>query len=123
MKLRSIHQIVEQKLVKRSIDIRALTYGDEQEAGGQQIKQTVSLVSGIEKDDAKKIIKLIKDSKAKVQAQIQDDQVRVTSKKIDELQGVIQTLKDKRVWFTSTICEYAELKLWVSSVVLLVFRM
>ena len=88
MKLRSIHQIVEQKMVKRSIDIRALDYGAEQEASGNQIKQEVSLVCGLEKDVAKKITKIIKDSKIKVQAQIQDDQVRVTSKKIDDLQSV-----------------------------------
>lgn len=97
MKLRSIHQIVEQKMVKRAIDIRALTYGDEQQGSGQQIKQEVSLVSGLEKDVAKKITKIIKDAKLKVQAQIQDDQVRVTSKKIDDLQSVIRTLKEKEV--------------------------
>ncbi|SME95354.1 YajQ family cyclic di-GMP-binding protein [Pseudobacteriovorax antillogorgiicola] len=97
MKLRSIHQIVEQKMVKRAIDIRALNYGDEQQASGQQIRQEVSLISGLEKDVAKKIIKIIKDSKLKVQAQIQDDQVRVTSKKIDDLQSVIKTLKEQEV--------------------------
>ena len=97
MKLRSIHQIVEQKMVKRSIDIRALDYGNEQQASGQQIKQEISLVCGLEKEVAKKITKIIKDSKLKVQAQIQDDQVRVTSKKIDELQNVIQTLKEEEV--------------------------
>lgn len=97
MKLRSIHQIVEQKMVKRDIDIRALNYGAEQQASGNQIKQDVSLVCGLEKDVAKKITKIIKDSKLKVQAQIQDDQVRVTSKKIDDLQSVIQKLKEEEV--------------------------
>ena len=97
MKLRSIHQIVEQKMVKRSIDIRALDYGPEQPGNAQQIKQEVSLVCGLEKDVAKKITKIIKDSKLKVQAQIQDEQVRVTGKKIDDLQAVIQTLKEQEV--------------------------
>lgn len=93
MKLRAIHQILEQKLAKRGLDLRSLDYQDSEEAGGQSLRQTVKLRSGIEKQDAKRIIKLIKDSKLKVQAQIQDEQVRVTGKKIDDLQEVIGLLK------------------------------
>lgn len=93
MKLRSIHQILEQKLVKRNVDLRAISYGDEQEISGSLLRQQVSLKMGLEKDTAKKISKIIKDSKIKVQAQQQDDQMRVTGKKIDDLQEVIQTLK------------------------------
>lgn len=94
-KLRSIHQILEQKLVSRKIDLRSIDYGDEQQLSGQQIRQEVKIVCGLDKDAAKKVTKLVKESKLKVQAQIQDDQVRVTSKKIDELQKVIQTLKSE----------------------------
>jgi len=94
LKLRSIHQILEQKMSKRDIDIRCLEYGREEEGSSNVIKQVVNLKSGIDKDKAKKITKLIKDMKLKVQAQIQDEQVRVTGKKIDDLQTVIQQIKD-----------------------------
>ena len=90
MKLRSIHQILEQKLVKRNVDLRALDYAPEQEMSGNLLKQSVSLKIGLDKEAAKKVTKAIKNSKIKVQAQIQDEQVRVTSKKIDDLQGVMQ---------------------------------
>lgn len=93
MKLRAIHQLLEQKMVKRNIDLRSLKYGKEEEASGGMIRQSVSLVQGIGKEDAKKITKAIKETKLKVQAQIQDEQVRVTGKKIDDLQEVIGQLK------------------------------
>lgn len=93
MKLRAIHQIIEQKMAKRSIDLRSLKYSDEEQASGGQIRQNVALRAGIEKEDAKKITKAIKETKLKVQAQIQDDQVRVTGKKIDDLQAVISQLR------------------------------
>ena len=97
MKLRAIHQILEQKMVKRSIDLRSLKYGDEEQISGGLLRQVVDLQSGISKDAAKKITKAIKDSKLKVQAQIQDEQVRVTGKKIDDLQEVIGLLKQQEV--------------------------
>lgn len=97
LKLRSIHQILETKLVKRNIDLRAMDYQDPQEAGGMTIRQTVQLKSGLSKEEAKKVTKEIKNSKLKVQAQIQDEQVRVTGKKIDDLQEVISTLKSSSI--------------------------
>jgi uncharacterized protein YajQ (UPF0234 family) len=93
LKLRAIHQLLEQRLVKRSVDLRLLDYGKQIEAGGNTLRQEVTLKNGIDKEEAKKIIKLIKDSKLKVQAQIQDEQVRVTGKSIDELQETIRTLR------------------------------
>ena len=96
-KLRSIQQILEQKFSKRSLDLRSLEYGREETAGGQLIRQEVTLKVGIEKDIAKRITTLIKNSKLKVQAQFQDEQVRVTGKKIDDLQEVIQLLKTEEV--------------------------
>ena len=92
MKLRSVHSILEMKMVKRGLDIRVLDYGQEEEASGSIIRQKVQLRDGLEKENAKAIIKKIKESKLKVQAQIQDEQVRVTGKKIDDLQAVIQLL-------------------------------
>jgi uncharacterized protein YajQ (UPF0234 family) len=93
MKLRSIHQILEQKMARRNIDIRSIEYSKEVQATGNMIRQHLDLKSGITKEDAKKITTKIKESNLKVQAQIQDEQVRVTGKKIDDLQEVIQLLK------------------------------
>jgi hypothetical protein len=94
MKLRSIHQILQTKLAKRDLDLRCLDYGQEEEASGGVIRQFISLKAGISKEDAKTITKQIKDSNLKVQAQIQGEQVRVTGKKIDDLQAVIAHLKE-----------------------------
>lgn len=93
MKLRAIHQLIEQKLAKRGVDLGCLDFGDHEEASGQTIRQKITIKSGIDKESAKKIVKSIKDSKLKVQAQIQDEQVRVSGKKIDDLQEVIALLK------------------------------
>ena len=93
LKLRSIHQLLEQKMVKRSVDLRLLDYGKQQEGTGNALRQEVTLKNGIDKEEAKKIIKLIKDSKIKVQAQILDEQVRVTGKSIDDLQETIRALR------------------------------
>ena len=97
MKLRAIHQILETKFAKRNIDCRVLDYGKEEEAGGNSLRQFVNMKQGLEKEDAKKITKKIKDSKLKVQSQIQDQQVRVTGKKIDDLQSVIALLKSSEL--------------------------
>lgn len=99
MKLRSIHQILESKLAKRNVDLRILKYGKEEAGSGGVIRQMVDLKAGLDKDDAKIVIKAIKESGIKVQAQIQDDQVRVTSKSIDELQTTISYLKGKELSF------------------------
>jgi cyclic-di-GMP-binding protein len=97
LKLRSIHQILEQKMAKRNLDIGCLTYGNEEQASGQVIRQTVDIRSGIDKETAKKITKTIKETKLKVQAQILDEQVRVSGKKIDDLQEVMSTLRDANI--------------------------
>ena len=85
-------QILELSLTKRKIDIRCLK-ANEPFASGKQVKQTVELKEGIDKELAKKIVALIKDSKLKVQAAIQGDQVRVTGKKRDDLQDVMALLR------------------------------
>ncbi len=84
--------ILKDKLIRRDVDVRALDPG-KVEASGKQKRQTFSLKQGIGRDDAKKITKLIKDSKLKVQSQVQGEQVRVTGKKRDDLQDVIAMLK------------------------------
>lgn len=84
--------ILRDKLTRRSVDVRALEPGDV-EASGKQKRQSFGLKQGIDRDTARKIVKLVKDAKLKVQTQIQGDQVRVTGKKRDDLQQAIAALK------------------------------
>jgi len=92
-KLTSVTDILQNKLVKRGVSLKALDYGEVEDASGGMKRQVIKLRMGIPTEKAKQIVKKIKDSKLKVQGQIQDDQVRVSGKKIDDLQSVIQMLK------------------------------
>lgn len=94
-KLASVIDILQTKLVKRGVSLKALDYGKVEDAAGSMKRQVIKLRMGIPGEKAKQIVKVIKDAKLKVQSQIQDDQVRVTGKKIDDLQEVIQMLKSK----------------------------
>lgn len=89
-----VRGILYEKLSKRGIDIACMEQGDTDEQL-KTAKQTVTVRQGVDKEQAKKIVKLIKDSKLKVQAAIQGEQVRVTGKKRDELQSVMALLRDK----------------------------
>lgn len=86
--------ILQTKFIRRGISIKALKLNEPEQAAGGRLKQIINLQSGISIDNAKKIVKMIKDSKLKVNAQIQDEQVRVTGPKIDDLQAVIKMIKD-----------------------------
>ncbi|MFN3871995.1 MAG: YajQ family cyclic di-GMP-binding protein [Ignavibacterium sp.] len=86
--------ILQTKFIRRGISIKALKLNEPEQAAGGRLKQIINLQSGISKDNAKKIVKMIKDSKIKVNAQIQDEQVRVTGPKIDDLQAVIKMIKE-----------------------------
>lgn len=92
-KLKNVTDILEGKFVKRGINLKSLRYGKIESAAGDTVRQKATLVQGIESDIAKKIIKSIKDSKIKVQASIQGEQVRVSGKNRDDLQGVISLVK------------------------------
>lgn len=94
-KLRSIHQMLVQKMAKRGLDLRCLDYGKEETASGNIIRQFIQLKAGIEKDDAKEINRIIKESKLKVTSEIQDKQIRVSAKKIDDLQSVMALLRQE----------------------------
>ena len=94
-KLQAVIDILQSKIIKRGISLKSLDYGNKAEASGQMMRQVVGIKQGISKEKGKEINKIIKDTKMKVQSQIQDDQVRVTAKKIDDLQEVIQLLKGK----------------------------
>ena len=88
-----IEEILRNKLTKRSVDVRFLDKGDVQKIGGDKVKQVFKVKSGIESEQAKKITRLIKDSKLKVQAAIQGDAVRITGAKRDDLQAAMALIK------------------------------
>lgn len=94
-KLRNVVDILESKMVKRSVSLKALKYGKVEEASGGTVRQVVDIQQGIPQEKAKEITRIIRDSRIKVQAQIQGDQVRVSGPKKDDLQAVIQLLKEK----------------------------
>ena len=92
-KLKAVRDVLEGRLVKRNVPLKALTYGDVDQALGGTVRQKISLQKGIPTEKAREIVKLIKGSKLKVQAAIQGDQLRVSGKNRDDLQGVIRLLK------------------------------
>ena len=94
-RMRNIVDILQSKFIKRGVSIKNMEYGKVEPAAGGMVRQSIRIKQGIEADVAKKITKDIKDSKLKVQTQLQDDQVRVSGKKIDDLQAVIALLKNK----------------------------
>ena len=94
-KLEAVKDILSQKLVKRGISLKNLTYGKLEPATGQSVRQKISLQQGIPIEKAKEIVRLVKDSKKKAQASIQGDTVRISSKDRDELQAIIALLRAK----------------------------
>jgi uncharacterized protein YajQ (UPF0234 family) len=90
--VKQIHDILETKVTKRGIDIRCLDYGEILE-NNNQARQLVNIKKGVDKELARKIVKMIKSSKLKTQAAIQGDQVRITGKKRDDLQATITEIK------------------------------
>ena len=94
-KLRAVTEILESKLVKRKVPLKGLSFGAIQDAAGSSVRQEITLQQGISTEKAREIVKAIKDSKKKVQASIQGDLVRVSSKDRDTLQDIIQLLRSK----------------------------
>ena len=94
-KLTAIIDIIQSKMLKRGISLKSLDYGKEEAASMGMIRQEITIKQGIATEKAKEINKIIKETKMKVQSQIQGDQVRITAKKIDDLQAVMQLLKGK----------------------------
>lgn len=94
-KLKSLTEILKAKLVKRNVSLKTLNFGNVEKAAGDTLRQLVSLQQGLSPERAKDITKLIKETKLKVQTEIQKDQVRVRAKKIDDLQALIKMLKEK----------------------------
>jgi uncharacterized protein YajQ (UPF0234 family) len=96
-KLEAVKEILGQKLVKRGVSLKNLTYEKLEQAAGQSVRQKISLQQGIPIEKAKEIVRLVKDSKKKVQASIQGDTVRISSKDRDELQSIIALLRGKEM--------------------------
>ncbi|OJX30175.1 MAG: YajQ family cyclic di-GMP-binding protein [Burkholderiales bacterium 68-12] len=91
--LTQVEDVLRNKLAKRGVDVRFLDVGKPQKIGGDKLKQTVKVRNGIDSELAKKIQRLVKDSKIKVQAAIQDEKVRVTGAKRDDLQAVMALIR------------------------------
>ena len=96
-KMEQVMDVLKGKLVNRKIDPAVLDFSEVEPASGALVRQKVTIREGIDKELAKKIVKLIKNDKAKVQASIQGEQVRVTGKKRDDLQGVIALMKEAKL--------------------------
>jgi len=94
-KLKAVNDILQTKLHKRGVPIKALSYGTVEPAAGSTVRQRVTMQQGIPTEKAKEIVKIIKDSKKKVQASIQGDTVRVSGKDRDTLQEIIALLKQR----------------------------
>jgi cyclic-di-GMP-binding protein len=105
-KLKSLNDILQQKLVKRSVPLKALQYGKPVAAADSTVRQEVTLQQGIATDKARDLVRIIKDSKLKVQAAINGDLVRVSGKDIDTLQQVIKLLKSREFDFDMQFTNY-----------------
>ncbi len=94
-KLKAVIDILQSKLHRRGVPLKALTYGSVEQAAGGTVRQRIALQQGIPIEKAREIVKIIKSSKVRVQVQIQEDQVRVSGKNRDDLQAVIALLKEQ----------------------------
>ncbi len=108
MKLRAIKDMLISKAVRRSIEPEALDFGASEKAGGDMVRQVVTIANGIDIDTARKVVKMVKDTKIKVQAAIQGEEVRITGKQRDDLQQVIQMLKESDVGMPLQFVNYRE---------------
>lgn len=96
-KLGAMHDLLKVHLTRRKVDIAALDFKDKESASGNMIRQKVIIKQGVDQDTAKTITKEIKNSKIKVQASIQGDEVRITGKKRDDLQEAISLIKGLKI--------------------------
>ena len=105
-RLRAVRQVMEEKLARRGVSLKALTWGQVEEALGGTARQRATLQTGLSVEQAKDVAKRIKATGLKVQASIQGDQVRVSGKKKDDLQAVIATLREANLPFDWTATNY-----------------
>ena len=105
-KLKSVVDVLEDKLIKRGVPIKALDFGIAEQAAGNTVRQAVTLRVGIDKENAKTIVKMIKGLKLKVQAQIMDDQIRVSGKNKDDLQAAMKAVRSADLTFAVQFTNY-----------------
>jgi len=105
-KLKSVNDVLQQRLVKRGVPLKALTYGTVEPAAGSTVRQRITMQQGIPIEKAREIVKLIKESKKKVQASIQADMVRVSGKDRDTLQEIIALLRNTDLGIDMTFTNY-----------------
>ena len=105
-KMKSVVDILESKLIKRKVSLKALSYGQVEPAGGNTVRQAIQLQQGIPQEKGKEIVKALKGMKIKVQGQVMDDQVRVTGKSRDDLQEVIAELNAKDFGIAMSFTNY-----------------
>ena len=105
-KMQSLSDILKEKLEKRGIPLKSLNFGKAESALGGAIRQVVTFQSGIPMEKAKELVKFIKGLKLKIQAQIQEDKVRVQGQKIDDLQGIMKAIKDQNYEFAVQFVNY-----------------
>jgi uncharacterized protein YajQ (UPF0234 family) len=105
-KMSSVIDILQSKLVKRNVSLKSLEYGKIEPAAGGTVRQIIKIQQGLDQDKAKRVVKIIKDSKIKVQASVQGDQVRVSGKNRDDLQAVIQLLRNSDLPFDLQFTNY-----------------
>jgi uncharacterized protein YajQ (UPF0234 family) len=104
--LRQVIDLLQSKLHRRGVPLKALTYGKVEAASGGTVRQQIAIQQGIPMEKAKEIVRLIKDSKLKVQAQIMEDQVRVFGKNKDDLQAVIKLLRERDLGIETQFTNY-----------------
>lgn len=97
MRMQTVEGIIISRMLKQGLDPQSLDFGKELYATGDMVKKDIKVKEGIDKETAKKIVKIIKDSGAKVQASIMDEQVRVTGKKLDDLQDIMALVKKSEI--------------------------
>ena len=105
-KLKAVVDILQNKFVKRSIPLKAMKFKTVEQASGGMLRQVIEVQQGISKDNCKLIVKIIKDSKLKVQAAIQDEQVRVSGRNKDDLQAAIALVKEAELDFAVQFVNY-----------------
>lgn len=93
MKIDAIEDIIMSRMIKQGLDPKSMDFGKEKYASGNMIKKDIKIKEGIDKDSARKIVKAIKDLKLKVEPAVMDEQVRVSGKKIDDLQAAMQAVR------------------------------
>jgi|SRR5579862_1132419 len=105
-KMKAVVDILQNKFIKRGIPLKAIVYGENEPAAGNSVRKTIKLQNGIDKENAKLLVEMIKKTKLKVQSQIMEDQVRVSGKDKDDLQTVINMLRNTELKFATQFVNY-----------------